>query len=461
MVTQVKKLSTAEAKRMHDLAKKHLYLSERQLDLPGGVPVYIKEEGVYVWDVEGRKYIDGWGGLMYKNVGYGRKEVIEAVVTQMRQMTSPPLPGPTDITVELAAKLASHMPGEGEKHLEKMFLSTGGGEAIELAVKMARQYQRNSGFPNRNKIIARRGEYHGSSSMTMGLGVARNYEVYGPFPPNIVHIPIPHCYRCPYGLTHPDCGILCAKELEETIKFEGPNLVAAFLMTGICQSTAVFGLKPEEYTPMVRAICDKYGVLLIDDEVVSGFCRSGKFFAIEHANVAPDIMCVAKGLTCGYQPLGAAVSSRKVANAFEGKKGLELFRHSITYGGMAPACAAGIAVMEIYEKEKLAEKTAAIGPYVEKKLEVLKAHPSVGDIRGVGLLWAIEMVKNKKTKEPITTKEADQLANMMMDAGFIVATSYGVIRFIPPLIITKEQIDESIAIMDKVIPQFEKAVSIR
>ncbi len=458
MQTEAKIPSAAEAKELHDLAAKYIWLSQRQLATPVGVPIFIKGEGCRVTDVEGKSYIDGWGGLMYKNVGYGRKEIAEAANAQMLKMSSPPMPGPVDVVVRLAAKLAEITPGS----LSKNYFTTGGGEAIELSVKLARQYQRHAGFPNRYKIIARRGEYHGSSMLTMRLGFSKYFTGgYGPYAPGIVHIPIPYCYRCPYGLEYPDCGILCAKELESTIDFEGAESVAAFLMTGICQATAIMELKPKEYAPMVKSICEKYGVLLIDDEVVSGFGRTGKWFAIEHSGVTPDIMCLAKGIISGYLPLGDCITTTEIAEKFEGKKGVESFRHSITFGGLPVPCAAALANLAIFEKEKLVERAATMGAYLSKKLQPLKEHPMVGDIRGVGLMWAIELVKDRKTKQPLTGDESDALSRRLMEEGFIVATSGGVIRFLPPLVITEDELDESIAIMVKVIGEFEKKLSIR
>lgn len=296
--------------------------------------------------------------------------------------------------------------------------------------------------------------------MTMSLGKKSGtaHAVYEPLVPGIMHVPQPYCYRCPVELQYPDCGLACAKELERVIEFEGPEMVAAVLMTAICQSTAVMS-QPPDYFPMIRSICDKYGVLLIDDEVVTGFGRTGKMFAVEHWGVVPDFMTVAKGIISGYLPLGACISKSEVSEKFEGKKDREAFRHTITYGGMPACCAASLVNIEIMEREKLPERAATMGEYFAKQIQTLYEHPIVGDIRGTGLMWAIELVKDKKSKEKLTPEEDTKIREKLREGGLITSCMGGAIRFLPPLIITQGEIDESITIMDKVISEFGKELS--
>jgi len=446
---------------LQKLALDHLWVGMRpwnEISAPGGLLIFSEGEGCRVTDTDGRTYIDAFAGLMYKNIGYGRKEIAEAAYDQMLKLTSSPgehIPIPP---VKLAAKLARITPGS----LSRTFFVTGGSEANETAVKMAKQYQRLSGFGSRCKIIARRGEYHGATHLAMALGRLSpdawvNYE---PLVPGIRHVPQPYCYRCPYGLVYPGCELACAKELDRVIEFENPEQVAAVLMTSICQSTPVI-IPPAEYWPMIRSICDKHGVLLIDDEVVTGFGRTGKMFGIENWDVAPDIMTVAKGLTSGYLPLAACIASTEVARKFAGEE-KEAFRHIITFGGNPVSCAASLANIDIMEREKIPENVAALGEYFKDRVQTLYDHPIAGDIRGIGMMWAIELVKDRKTKEKFDKELGldKRIQAGLRDAGLLTRISGGAIRFLPPLTISREEIDESIAVMDKVIGEFEKELSL-
>lgn len=444
---------------LQKMALDHLWVGMRpwnEISTPGELLIFSEGEGCRVTDTNGKTYIDAFAGLMYKNIGYGRKEIAEAAYDQMLKLTSSPGEHVPIPPVKLAAKLAQITPGD----LSRTFFVTGGSEANETAVKMAKQYQRLSGFGNRSKIIARRGEYHGATHLTMALGrispdAWANYE---PLVPGIRHIPQPYCYRCPYELAYPDCGLTCARELERVIEFENPEQVAAVLMTSICQSTPVI-IPPAEYWPMIRSICDKYGVLLIDDEVVTGFGRTGKMFGIENWDVVPDIMTMAKGLTSGYLPLAACIATTTVAGKFAGEE-KEAFRHIITFGGNPVSCAASLANIDIMERENIPENVAAMGEYFKDRVQTLYDHSMVGDIRGIGMMWAIELVKDRKTKERFDKKLGldKQIQIKFRDAGLITRVRGGAIRFLPPLIITREEIDESIGIMDRVIGEFEKAL---
>lgn len=455
--TRDKGLEAAELQELHDLALEHLFVPlvpRAQLATPGGLEIYVEGEGCRVTDADGKSYIDAFAGLMTRAIGYGRKEIADAVYAQMLKLSAPPgASGTTVPTIRLAAKLAQITPGS----LSKSFFTTGGNESIETAVKMARHYQRLSGFGNRYKIIAREHEYHGQSFLAMALGKhsAAMFAPYEPLVPGIRHVAQPYCYRCPLRLEYPDCGVACAKELERVIQFEGPEMVAAFIATTVCQNAPVV-VPPPDYWPTIRAICDKYGVLLICDEVVDGFGRTGKMFAVEHWGLVPDMMALAKGIASGYLPLGACIATSEVSKKFDEA----LFIHLITYGCGTPApCAAALANIEIIERERLPERAAAMGEYFSKKAEALYEHPTVGEIAGIGLLWNIELVKDKKSKERFGPAADALTVRKLREAGLITRVDGGAIRFTPPLIITEDEIDESIAIMDKVIGQMEKELS--
>ena len=446
-----------DIKELREKAGEHVWLPYTPIAAhhsPGGMNIFVSADGVRVTDVEGRTYIDAFAGLMYKNVGYGRKEIIDAAYAQMLEITSPPqfdqgtVPG-----ILLAAKLAEITPGS----LSRVHYVCGGSEANEVAVKIAKQYQKLAGSPNRYKIIAREGEYHGFThlAMSMGKGAGALYAPFEPSVPGIRHVPHPYCYRCPLDLKYPDCDIGCAKALERTILHEGPNSVAAFLTVAISQETPI-AVPPPEYWPMIRSICDKYGVLLIDDEVVCGFGRTGKMFGIENFGVDPDIISFAKGVTSGYLPLGGAIASKEISDVFE--KSQDILRSVTTFGGLPSSCAAALANIDIIEKEELVEKCASMGEYVAEQIQPLYKHPMVGDIRGLGLYWGIELVKDKESKERLSGVELANLNAKLRQAGLITRIDNGIIRFIPPLIISKDDVDESLAIIDKAIGQLEAEV---
>jgi adenosylmethionine-8-amino-7-oxononanoate aminotransferase len=250
-----------------------------------------------------------------------------------------------------------------------------------------------------------------------------------------------------------DLGVACAKELERVIRVEDPNLVAAVVMVAISQQTPV-DVPPPEYWPKIKSICEKYGVLLIDDEVVCGFGRTGKMFGIEHWGIIPDIMTMAKGITSGYLPLSACITKSEIGKKFEESN--DVFRQVTTFGGLPACCAAALANIEIIEKERLVERAATMGEYVSNQIRTLGEHPMVGDIRGIGLMWGVELVKDRKTKQRLTRDEGTRLATKLREAGLITRAEDGTIRFFPPLIITRDEVNESIGIMDRVISQMEK-----
>jgi len=453
METQGGGSESSEVLELRKMAAEHTWLPFQplvSLGTPEGLRIYVEGKGCRVTDIDGKSYIDGFAGLMYKNVGYGRKEIADAAYAQMLKLTSPPQYDYATVPlIKLAAKLAQITPGS----LSRTFFANGGSEANETAVKLAKHYQRLAGFGNRYKIIARREEYHGFTHLTMNLGKpsGMSWASYEPLVPGIRHIPQPYCYRCPLGLSYPACDLACARELEKVIEFEGAQMVAAVVVVAVSQITPV-NVPPPDYWPMIKSICDKYGVLLIDDEVVCGFGRTGKMFGMENWGVVPDIMTMAKGITSGYLPLAACIAKSEVSQKFED----EAFQQVITFGGLPTSCAAALANIEIIEKEKLVERAATLGEYVAQQMQTLYEHPMVGDIRGIGLMWGVELVKDRKSKERLTPEVGRDLALKLRQAGLITRTQDGTIRFFPPLVITQDEIDESIAIMDRAIGELEK-----
>lgn len=404
-------------------------------------------KGVYFYDYDGKKYLDFSSQLMNVNIGHGHPKVREAVLKQMEKV-SYVYPGMiTKVRGELGKKLAEITPGS----LNRSFFTLGGADAVENAIKLARVYT------GRHKIIAQYRSYHGATYGAISAGGdPRKHPIDSQQIPNIVHVENPYFYRCPWNSSTPEeCAQLCAEHVERVILYENPNNVAAILMEGESGSSGCIKYPPG-YWQKIKEIADKYGILIIDDEVMSGFGRTGKWFGIDHHGVEPDIMCVAKGLTSGYIPLGAMIVKEEIAQFFDDKP-LPL---GLTYSAHAVACAAALAVIDIYEEEGLIENAAKMGHYMEGSIEKLKQkHPSIGDFRTTGLLGCIELVKNRKTKEPVTPWNAEssemdvtnKMAAKIRELGMFTFVRWNWIFTCPPLCVTKEQIDEGLDIISQAI----------
>jgi len=405
-----------------------------------------RAEGIYFWDKSGKKYIDFSSQLMNVNIGHGNKSVNEAVKKQMDQFSYVFPSMATEARGKLGKKLAEIAPGD----LNRTFFTLGGAEAVENAIKLARHYT------GRHKIITKYRSYHGATYGAISAsGDPRKLQVDQNSVPWIVHVEDPYCYRCPWNQKIESCKRECISHMERVIEFEGPENVAAILMEGESGSSGCIKYPPD-YWSKVRKIADKYGILLIDDEVMSGFGRTGKWFAIENYNVQPDIICMAKGLTSGYLPLGGMIISEKIAKYYDDK----FMPLGLTYSAHAVSCAAALAVIDVYEKENLIENAAMRGKYLQNKMEDLKKkHPSIGDFRNTGLLGVIELVKNRDTKEPITKWNAkpeemevtNQIAAEIRELGMFTFVRWNWIFVAPPLIITEQQIDEGLGIISKAI----------
>lgn len=410
-------------------------------------PIAVKyAQGVYLYDYEGKRYIDFSSGLINVNIGHGNQRVTQAVVEQMQQVSYVTPGCVTKARGELGKKLAEITPG----NLTKTLFTVCGASAIENAIKLARLYT------GRHKIIARYRAFHGASygAMTAG-GDPRKLPSDAQQTPNIVHVEDPYCYRCPWGKEIQTCNRECVSHIERVIEFEGPENIAAILMEGESGSSGCIKYPPD-YLQKIRALCDKHGILLIADEVMSGFGRTGKWFAVDVHGVVPDMIATAKGITAGYLPLGALIVTDKIA-AYYDNRALML---GLTYSAHPVTCAAGVEVLKIYEDEHLIENAAAMGLYIESRVEEMKKqHPSIGDFRNTGLLGCIELVKNRTTKEPMAPFNAkpDEMAIMnkvaakLKELGMYAFVRWNYIFIAPPLSITKQQIDEGLAIIGQAL----------
>ena len=423
---------------------------------PGGYTLFTEGKGCYLIDINGKRYFDLWACIMFNNVGWGRKEIADAAYKQMVSLHFAPTHEPTFPKVKLAKKLADITPGS----LSKVCFGLGGTDSVETALKIAWKYQRLLGFSNRYKIVGGY-TYHGSTFGAMSTGWRApifSWEDFPPLLPGMIHVASPYCSKCDFGLTYPACDLLCARQVEWAIERENPEQVAAFIDVPI---PAQAHIPPPEYWPMVRAICDKYGVLLIIDEVQSGFGRFGKMFACEHYNTVPDIMVMGKALTSGYVPMSAAIVRKEIAQKFEGGP-KEVLKHSYTFEGSPVACAAALANIEIIEREKLVENSEIMGKYLFDKLQLLYRHKIIGEIRGgVGLDCEIEFFKDKKSKQRFSP-EVNATISGLLKKGLMENGLFGYfgnpLSVCPPLIITKDEIDEIINKLDSVIGEIEEKI---
>lgn len=410
-------------------------------------PIAVKRaEGVYLYDYDDKRYLDFSSGLMNVNIGHGHPRVTEAVLQQMQQVSYVTPSCVTEARGLLGKKLAEITPG----NLTKTLFTVCGASAIENAIKVARLYT------GKHKIIARYRAFHGASygAMTAG-GDPRKLPSDAQQVPNVVHVEDPFCYRCPWGQEERSCKRECVSHIERVILFEGPENIAAILMEGESGSSGCIKY-PADYLQKVRALCDKYNILLIADEVMSGFGRCGTWFGVDVHQVVPDMIATAKGITAGYLPLGALIVSDKIAQHFNDKP----LMVGLTYSAHAVSCAAGLEVLKIYEDEHLVENAAKMGRYMEQQVELLKQkHPSIGDYRNTGLLGCIELVKNRQTKEPMAPFNAkphemevmNQVAAKIRALGMYTFVRWNYIFTCPPLCVTEAQIDEGLSIISQAI----------
>lgn len=411
----------------------------------GIAPIAVKYgEGVYLYDYDGKRYIDFSSGLMNVNIGHGNQRVTDAVVKQMQQVAYVTPSCVTKVRGELGKKLSEICPGD----LNKAFFTLCGATSIENGIKLARM------FTGRHKILARYQSYHGSTYGVMSAGGdPRKLPADAQQAPNFVHFDLPYLYRWPHG----EESLLTESvaQLERLIAYEGSGNIAAILLEGESGSSGCLQY-PVGYLKQVREICNKYGILLIVDEVMSGFGRTGKWFGFENHGIIPDMIAMAKGLTSGYLPFGCLMVSDKIASKYDDT----MLALGLTYSAHPVSCAAALEMLSIYEDDNLIANAAAMGKYMNEQLEKLKKkHPSIGDWRNTGLLGVIELVKNRKTKEPMAPFNAkpdemvvmNKVAAKIKELGMYTFVRWGYVFVAPPLCITKEQIDEGLAIISEAI----------
>ena len=402
-------------------------------------------EGRYFWDYNGKRYLDFASQLVNVSIGHQHPKVIAAIKDQAEQLATIGPPMATESRSRLGKLLAEVTPGD----LSMSFFTNGGAEANENAIKLARW------ATGRHKIVARYRSYHGATAGGITLtGDPRRWAAE-PGIPGVVRILDPYTYRCPAG--HPDPCPVCtgAPHLEEILQYEGAQTVAAVILETVTGTNGVI-VPPDGYLQSIREVCDRHGILLICDEVMAGFGRTGKWFACENWDVVPDILTVAKGINSGYVPLGAMIISRKLADWVRDKP----FAGGLTYSGHPLACASGVASIEAFQEEGIVENSAAMGEVFAEELRGLQdRHPCIGEVRGLGCFWGLELVKNRETREPLVpfngtgeaAKPVTALTTAALERGLYLMTHWNVVMVCPPLTITREEIDEGIAALDEAL----------
>ena len=435
------------------------------LDPNRAYPVLDRAEGVYVWNVDGRRLLDAIAGIAVVNIGYGRDEVITAMAEQAARLPyAVPNIFANEPAIRLADEIARFTPGD----LDFVHFTSGGSEAVEVALKMARQYHVLRGEPDRSVLISRWTSYHGATIGGLMVGGSKlRRRVYEPLLPETPHIRTPYCYRCPWPEAHPECGIPAADELEAAIIHAGPDRVAAFIAEPIVASVGGALRPPNEYWPRIREICDRYGVLLIVDEVVTGFGRTGRFFAVDHWDVVPDLLVMGKGLSGGYAPLGAVAVRAPIRATFVDAGAA--FEHIFTFGGNPISSAAALAVLEIWEGDALTEHVAVMESDFRTALERLREHRFIGDIRVSGFMASIEFVADRKTREPFPpdAKVGARVREAGLRNGIVTYPGSGmadgvrgdIVSLYPPLTFTAGHIAELVKGLEAAFIEIDQELS--
>jgi taurine--2-oxoglutarate transaminase len=425
-------------------AKQYVLHSWSVQDAVDPIPV-AGGEGRYFWDYDGKRYLDFASQLVNVSIGHQHPKIVAAIKEQAEKLCTIGPPMATEARSTLARLLAEVTPGD----LQMSFFTNGGAEANENAVKLARWYT------GRHKIIARYRSYHGATAGAITLtGDPRRWPAE-PGIPGVVRMLDPYTYRCPAG--HPDPCPVCtgAPHLEEILQYEGAHTVAAVILETVVGTNGII-VPPDGYLQAIREVCDRHGILLIADEVMAGFGRTGKWFGVDNWNVVPDILTVAKGINSGYVPLGAMIVRKPIADWARDK----YFAGGLTYSGHPLACASAVASIEAFKEEGIVENSAEMGDvFAERLRELQEKHPSIGDARGLGCFWGLELVKNRETREPLVPFNATgdafapvaRVAKAALERGLYLMTHWNVIIVAPPLTITRDEIDEGIGVLDEAL----------
>jgi adenosylmethionine-8-amino-7-oxononanoate aminotransferase len=430
-------------------------------------PIAVRAEGIWIFDAAGRKYLDGCGGAVVCSIGHGVKEIADVMTRQAKRLAfAHTTQFVTRESLGLADRIAALAPGDLGK-TGRVYLVSGGSEAVETALKLARQYHLETGHPSRSKIISRWQSYHGSTLGALAVtgNVARR-EMYAPLFAAMPHIPPCYCYRCPYGLRYPSCGVACVEDLEAAIHQEGPDSVAAFIAEPVVGATLGSVPAVDGYWKRAREICTKHNVLLIADEVMTGVGRTGRNFAVDHWKVVPDIIVTGKGLSGGYAPLGAVIARGFIADAIE--KGRGYFEHGFTYSANPLSAAVGTAVLDYIAKNRLIARAARMGKLLGSKLERLHRHPIVGEVRGAGMMWGVEIVKDRRSREPFpaSLKAARRIYDACLEEGLLIYPGTGTregqdgdhFMIAPPFTISRAEIDDLMARLDRGVARTAKSL---
>lgn len=419
--------------------------------------IVVEGEGAWIKDHNGNRYLDGMSGLWAVNVGYGREELAKVAYDQMKKLAFAPMIQSHEPAIELATKINELL---GDDYM--IFYSNSGSDANEVAFKIARQYHQQNGEPSRYKIISRYRAYHGSSMGALAAtGQALRKYKYEPLAPGFLHIAPPDNYRRPEGQSIEEYNIQRAQEFEQKIIWEQKETIAGIIMEPLITGGGILISHPV-YLEKVQEICNRHGVLLIIDEVICGFGRTGKAFGHQHFNLKPDIITMAKGLTSAYLPLSVTAVRKDIYEKFNTGEENSHFRHINTFGGNPAACAVALKNIEILEMENLFERASYLGERLQKELYDLKNHPFVGDIRGFGFLLGIELVENKETKEPASNARVVKIIGECKANGLIIGKNgdtvegyNNILTLSPPLSCTDEDVDFIIAVIKKVFKENE------
>ncbi len=447
-----------DSARLGKLARRHLWMHFTRLSsyADADVPIMVRGEGPYVWDSKGKRYLDGLAGLFVVQAGHGRTELAQAAAKQASELAYFPLWSYAHApAVELAERLASLTPGD----LNRIFFTTGGGEAVESAFKLARQYFKLVGKPSKTKVISRSLAYHGTTMGALSItGLPGIKEPFEPLVPGTFKVANTNRYRCP-DCSHQDaCTLHCADDIERMINYEGADTVAAVFLEPVQNSGGCF-TPPDGYFQRVRQICDKYDVLLVSDEVICAFGRLGHYFGSQRYGYQPDMITVAKGMTSGYSPIGALIASDRLVEPF--LKETNTFLHGYTFAGHPVSAAVALANLDIFERENLLGHVQQNEAAFRSRLDSLLDLPIVGEVRGAGYFYGIELVKDKSTRETFSDDESERLLRGLLtprlfEEGLICrADDRGdpVIQLSPPLVAGVEQFDEIVGILRMVLDE--------
>lgn len=450
----------SQAQTTEEAFLRHIFVRDQMAEWSKQPLIMARADGVYYWDVQGKRYLDALSGIYVAAVGHNNRRVIDAIRRQLDTLTfSPPMHGTNPLAVQLANLLAELAPGD----LSAVKFQCGGAEVTEAAIKLARQYHKLTGNPGKYKVVSRYLSWHGSTLGSLSAsGLKSRRTVNEPLAPGFLHVFPPTCYRCPFGKNYPDCGITCATLIGDVIEMEDPATVAAILVEPIGHTGGIID-PPEEYLPLLRDICDRHNILLIFDEIITGIGRTGRLFAADTFGVVPDVLCMGKGLGGGYAPLSALICRQHIAETFWGPVARNPgFVEGHTFEGNPISCAAGIAVLQEIIERDLCANARAQGERLRAGFRRLADKFGViGDLRGKGLFQGIEFVRDPTTKErfPDALAFGVQVGRRALANGLLCRFDPHWLAFGPPLVSTAAEIDEMLAVLEQSLREVLAAIT--